>query len=185
VQKKDKREAILQAALELIAAHGFQHTPMSAIARQANVSAGIIYHYFTGKEEVIRALYRRVKGEFGVAIFSAYDPQMPLRERFPVLWISAFRYCLSHPAQTAFLQQCESLPDWQGEEISEEEQALYRLLDEYRGHGLLKDLPPLVLYELTLGVAIKMASSVYHDSLYLDESTLITIADACWDAIER
>lgn len=185
MQKRDKREAILQATLELIAEYGFQHTPMSAIARQADVSAGIIYHYFTGKDDVIHALYRQVKGELSAAVFTAYDPQMPLRERFPALWISAFRYCVTHPAQTAFLAQYESSPGKHEDALCDEEMALYQLLEDYRSQGMLKDLPLKVFFELTLGMAIKMALGAHNGTLELDDRELVTIADACWDAIAR
>jgi TetR/AcrR family transcriptional regulator, repressor of fatR-cypB operon len=38
---KDKREAILQAMLELVAERGFHDAPMSLVAKRANTSAGI------------------------------------------------------------------------------------------------------------------------------------------------
>ena len=65
---KDKRETILQAALELIAEHGFHGAPMSAVAQRAGVSAGIIYHYFASKEDLIHALYKQVKTDFSRAL---------------------------------------------------------------------------------------------------------------------
>jgi TetR/AcrR family transcriptional regulator, repressor of fatR-cypB operon len=60
-QTKDKREAILQTALALFATNGFQHTPMSLIVKHSGASAGIIYHYFTSKDELMQALYKCVK----------------------------------------------------------------------------------------------------------------------------
>src|ERR1700687_4774912 len=92
VQKKDKREVILQAALELLATNGFQQTPMSLIVKHSGVSVGIIYHYFTSKDELIWELYRRVKTEFGRAILSSDVQRLPLGERFLQLWIAAFHF---------------------------------------------------------------------------------------------
>jgi AcrR family transcriptional regulator len=60
---KDRREAILQAMLELVAERGFHDAPMSLVAKRASTSAGIIYHYFPSKDELIRALYLHVKGK--------------------------------------------------------------------------------------------------------------------------
>ena len=62
---KDKREAILQAMLELVAERGFHDAPMSLVAQRAGTSAGIIYHYFPSKDELIRALYLHVKAKMG------------------------------------------------------------------------------------------------------------------------
>jgi AcrR family transcriptional regulator len=57
----DKKEAILNATLELISKHGFHSSPMSEVAKQANVAAGTIYHYFKSKDELICALYVSLK----------------------------------------------------------------------------------------------------------------------------
>ena len=50
-QAEDKRTAILQATLRLISENGFHGTAMSKVAKEAGVSAGIIYHYFDSKDD--------------------------------------------------------------------------------------------------------------------------------------
>src|SRR5581483_8252185 len=108
VQKGDKREAILQAALELVAEHGLQHTPMSLISKRSGASAGIIYHYFESKDDLLQSLYYRINEHMGRALVAADDPQQPLAKRFQSLWLSIFHYCLTHPQEMAFLEQYES-----------------------------------------------------------------------------
>lgn len=187
-QKKDRREIILQAALELFATNGFQHTPMSLIVKQSGASPGIIYHYFSSKEELIRVLYGRVKTELGRAILSAEVQHLPLGERFLHLWIGAFHFYMTHPYETAFLEQYESAPDTckvENEDLSEGEMILFQLIEEYQAHRLLKDLPYAALYELTLGVAIRLARQAASSQFSKDEATLRSIAQACWDAIAR
>lgn len=187
-QKQDKREVILQTALELLATNGFQHTPMSLIVKHSGASAGIIYHYFTSKDELIQALYRRVKTELGRTMLSADIQRLPLGERFLQLWMRAFRYYVTHPYETAFLEQYESAPmksEPVCEDLSEGEVILYQLLEEYQSHQLLKDLPYSVLYELTFGVAIRLARQSDAEQFSRDETTLRSIAQACWDAIAR
>ena len=187
-QKKDKREAILQATLELIAKNGFQHTPMSLIAKHSGASAGIIYHYFTSKDELIHVLYRRVKTELSQAILSADVQCLPFGERFLQIWIRAFHFYATHPYETAFLEQYESTPDMfqmENEELSKDEVALYQLIEEYQSHQLLKDLPYAALYELTFGVAIRLARQHASGQFSGDEVALKEVAQACWDAITR
>ena len=46
----DKREAILQAALELFAERGFHGTSVPSVAERAGVGAGTIYRHFESKE---------------------------------------------------------------------------------------------------------------------------------------
>ena len=187
-QKKDKREVILQAALELLATNGFQHTPMSLIVKHSGASAGIIYHYFTSKDELIQVLYKRVKTELSQAILSADIQRLPLGERFLQLWIRAFHYCVTHPYETAFLEQYESVPAKSKqacEDLSEGEVVFNQLLEEYQSQQLLKDLPYSALYELTFGVAIRLARQSDAEQFNKDETTLRSIAQACWDAIAR
>ena len=51
-QIEDKRTAILDATLRLISKNGFHGTAMSKVAKEAGVSAGIIYHYFDSKDDL-------------------------------------------------------------------------------------------------------------------------------------
>ena len=154
----------------------------------SGASAGIIYHYFTSKDELIQALYRRAKTELGRAILSANVQNLPLGERFLQLWIRAFHFYATHPYETAFLEQYESAPDkskMHTGDLSEGEVTLYQLIEEYQAHQLLKDLPYAVLYELTLGVAIRLARQAAAGQFNGDDTMLRGIAQACWDAIAR
>jgi AcrR family transcriptional regulator len=208
-QKADKREAILQAALELVAESGLQHTPMSLISKRANASAGIIYHYFTSKEDLLTSLYSRIKGEMGRAIVAADDPAQPLAKRFQTLWLSIFRYCLAHPQEMAFLEQYESVPlekqqaglqegaqtlddllaQLQTEQVLEslpfEAQVLYRLIADLRAQDLIKDLPLAAIGEFTYGVALRLARQAATGRMIFDDATLVALAKACWDAVAR
>jgi AcrR family transcriptional regulator len=64
----NKQEAILAATLRLVSERGFHDAPMSLIAKEAGVSAGIIYHYFDNKEDLIHALFTQAKRDFGAAV---------------------------------------------------------------------------------------------------------------------
>jgi len=50
------RAAILQAGLELFAKKGYASTSISAIAKHANVSKGLMYNYFDSKEHLLKAI---------------------------------------------------------------------------------------------------------------------------------
>jgi AcrR family transcriptional regulator len=51
-----RRQAILQAARRCFSRKGFRATTMREICREARLSAGAIYRYFKGKEEIVEAL---------------------------------------------------------------------------------------------------------------------------------
>jgi TetR/AcrR family fatty acid metabolism transcriptional regulator len=51
----DKHQRILDAAIEVIATHGFFHSRVSEIASRAGVADGTIYLYFKNKDELLMA----------------------------------------------------------------------------------------------------------------------------------
>jgi AcrR family transcriptional regulator len=53
----DKRRQILDAAIKVFARQGFHSTRVSDIADEAGVAYGLVYHYFSSKEEVLNELF--------------------------------------------------------------------------------------------------------------------------------
>lgn len=67
------RAGIVEAALTLFRASGYDATTMRAIADEAGVSLGSAYYYFSGKEELVQAFYDQLQAEHAVAAERAYD----------------------------------------------------------------------------------------------------------------
>lgn len=62
------RQAIVDAALRLFRASGYDRTTMRAVADEAGVSLGNAYYYFGSKEHLIQAFYSRVQAEHVAAV---------------------------------------------------------------------------------------------------------------------
>lgn len=54
--RKQKKELIMETALELFAEKGFHPTSMSMIAQRAGISKGLTYNYFKSKKELLDEL---------------------------------------------------------------------------------------------------------------------------------
>ena len=54
---RDKRRLILDAAVKVFARQGFHHCRVSDIADEAGVAYGLVYHYFSSKDEVLDTLF--------------------------------------------------------------------------------------------------------------------------------
>jgi AcrR family transcriptional regulator len=54
--RDERREQILQAALELFAKKGLAATKINDITTKAGLSYGLVYHYFTSKDEIFTTL---------------------------------------------------------------------------------------------------------------------------------
>lgn len=51
--REDRKAQIKEVALEIISEEGFQNTSISKIALRAEISKGLLYNYFSSKEEMI------------------------------------------------------------------------------------------------------------------------------------
>lgn len=73
------RDRIVNAALELFAENGYDRTPISAIAKRADVAQGLLYRYFSGKEALLREIIQARFSEVLATI--AIDPYAELHEK--------------------------------------------------------------------------------------------------------
>ena len=64
----DKRRVILDAAVRVFARQGFHTCRVSDIADEAGVAYGLVYHYFSSKDEVLETIFRENWGPIAVAI---------------------------------------------------------------------------------------------------------------------
>lgn len=58
-----RRRQILEAAARCFARNGFHATSMQDVLKEADLSAGAVYRYFSGKEELIAAIVGEVLDE--------------------------------------------------------------------------------------------------------------------------
>ncbi len=64
-QSRDVELAILEAARDLLAAGGVEALSMRQVADRVGISATAIYHYFSGKEELVDRVVRKGFERFG------------------------------------------------------------------------------------------------------------------------
>jgi TetR/AcrR family fatty acid metabolism transcriptional regulator len=78
----DKRDAILRAATEVFARHGFFQAQVADVARAAGVAAGTVYLYFRSKDDLLVSIFERTMreaiAEGRAAIDSVADPRQKL-----------------------------------------------------------------------------------------------------------
>jgi AcrR family transcriptional regulator len=182
---KNKQKAILTGTLALISERGFHDTPMSLIAQRSGVSTGIIYHYFENKDDLIHTLYQRIKQEFSAALLVGDPHELPWPDHLKLIWMNAYHYYITHPAETMFLEQYENSPyhlKW--EEMPDENfTRLYALIEQDLAAGFMRPLPDPALYALTLGVASSLAKQQIEGTLKLSADQLAEIANAVCRAI--
>lgn len=68
--REQRQTLIMNVALELFANNGFHSTSISNIARQAEISKGLIYNYFENKEDLLIKIMNRGLEE----LLQSFDP---------------------------------------------------------------------------------------------------------------
>jgi TetR/AcrR family fatty acid metabolism transcriptional regulator len=63
VERPDKRDALLRAAIDTFAARGFFNAQVADVARAAGVAAGTVYLYFRGKDDLLISIFDRTMKE--------------------------------------------------------------------------------------------------------------------------
>jgi TetR/AcrR family transcriptional regulator, fatty acid metabolism regulator protein len=77
----DKRRMILDAAIRVFAREGFHHCRVSAIANEAGVAYGLVYHYFRSKDEVLDTLFTERWTLLLEAIAEVDARDLPIRDK--------------------------------------------------------------------------------------------------------
>ncbi|MEM6801498.1 MAG: TetR family transcriptional regulator, partial [Bacteroidota bacterium] len=92
--RQQSRNKILEAALELFARQGFHNTSIEQIRKRAGVSKGLIYNYFTDKEDLMNQIFFEEMKQ-GDQIIEEMGQLVNGQERFKYLLDFTFSYLTS------------------------------------------------------------------------------------------
>ncbi|QKG84024.1 TetR/AcrR family transcriptional regulator [Kroppenstedtia pulmonis] len=102
----EKYNAIIDAAVRVIAEHGYHQSQVSKIAREANVADGTIYLYFENKDDVLISLFNEKMGAFVSDVEKALSQVSSSQEQLRELIRLHFEY-LASDHQLAIVTQIE------------------------------------------------------------------------------
>lgn len=184
----------MQAAMELIAEHGFHDAPISVIANKAQVAAGTIYRYFDNKDVLINELFQEIEDRMMELLLNNYPLGKPVKEQFFYVFGGLCRYLLTHPLHFRYMEQYFNSPygiskrrdKLLGKNINHDgHDTLTGIFEEGISQKILKDLPFIVLSSLAIGPMLYVIRDHTLGFVVLDESLIQKITEACWDAIKR
>jgi TetR/AcrR family fatty acid metabolism transcriptional regulator len=78
---EEKRRVILDAATRVFARKGFHASRVGDIAEEAGVAHGLLYHYFSSKDEVLEAIFREEWSDLLGEIETIERSDAPAREQ--------------------------------------------------------------------------------------------------------
>ncbi|HOP46215.1 MAG TPA: TetR/AcrR family transcriptional regulator [Desulfobacteraceae bacterium] len=192
-KKSDKKTAIIEAALDLIAENGFQGAPTSKIADKAGVGVGSIYRYFKDKETLIHEIFNDLAEKINIEILKDFKPESPFREQYLRISTNAFNYLVENPKVLAFTEQYFNSPFGVQHRLSQmlgnngiirHENPLLIIFESAIKERIIKEFPQPVITALTFGPIVFAVRDILNGLIEYTDEMVAKIVEACWDAIK-
>jgi AcrR family transcriptional regulator len=139
----DRRDAILDAAMRIIAREGLGASTAS-IAKAAKISAGSLFTYFPTKSALLNQLYVDLKTEMAASALNRTDEQADLRAQMAQMWAGWLGWAGAHPEKRRALAQLAVSDEItsQSREIGHRAMAgAGALMERVRANGPMRDMP--------------------------------------------
>jgi AcrR family transcriptional regulator len=189
---EQRRRSILDAALEVFTAVGYQATTVAGIRQRARVTTGSLYHYFPGgKPEIAAAVHvdslRQYQSEFlPVLAAVSEDAEAGIRAgvQYHLDWIDAHperaRFLFSDHPREVDVALRQSVRELNAEFFA----AIGGWIDRQIDAGAIRPLPKRTLYALWVGPAQQIGRQLVSSQRRLRlRDTIDALSDGAWRAM--
>jgi TetR/AcrR family fatty acid metabolism transcriptional regulator len=183
-QRKERRAAILDAAIETFAQRGFHHARVSDVARQAGVADGTIYLYFKSKDDLLISLFEEKMEEIVEAFRVEVNQRESAQERLRCfiefhLKIVAERPTLAEVMTVELRQSAKFMREYKAPQFG----AYLSLLSDVISYGqergeISATLDPLLTRRIIFGALDEL--SLYWVSTQKPQHTLDRVIRELW-----
>jgi len=92
-EKKQKtKQAIMDAAITLFSANGFENTSIEELAKVAGVGKGTVYGYFQTKKEILHAFCDYELDQIHKELVKQANPDAPILEQVLTIYMTEFNH---------------------------------------------------------------------------------------------
>ena len=183
----DKRQQILDAALELMASHGFEGFSIKQLAGAAGVAAGTIYLYFKDKQQLMEQLHLNLIEDLAGAMFEQFDASLDLYGRYQRICRNLWGFCLAEPQRMISKGQFDNLPpEVLRTQLRGARDVFKPLLDLFecgRRSGAVSALPDEMLYALAIDPYCQLARWHHLGLVEVGPADLERMIEGAWRAI--
>jgi AcrR family transcriptional regulator len=180
------RAAILDAALELFCERGFAGTAVPALARAAGIAAGTVYRHFTGKDELVNALYCQHKTALMTSLLDAFPFDAAPREQFRAFWLRLTRVARAQPRAFRVLELHHHAGYLNADSRALEAASLRPVgdyLDRTAAAGITRPMPAAAIAAIVWGAFVGLIKAEAQGYLTLTDTLNAQAEQACWNAI--
>jgi AcrR family transcriptional regulator len=184
----DKKEAIINAALNLFVDNGFHGTATSKIAQEAGVANGTLFQYFKTKDDLVIALYIHIKDELADYITKNTADTTDFKEEMKSQILSSLFWALDNSNKFRFIQQFHASPyigQVEKEVLLKQNEPHFALIQRGIMKGIIKPLPVDLVYSLISNQIFGLYQFVTSKKLSKakQHETIETTFEMLWDMI--
>ncbi|MBO0355590.1 TetR/AcrR family transcriptional regulator [Muricauda ruestringensis] len=182
----DKKNKIISAGLALIEERGLHRTPMSMIAERADVGMGTVYRYFENKEDIINAIYIRIKEEEAAIVFVNNSIHKDVESTFFDYYTRMVHYFVENPVRFNFISQYAFSPII-NENTQKEAMSNFHHFDEMYQKGLdqgiFKDIKAEHLTFFVFSAIAGWLKSASELGIKVTKKYRETLVKMAWDSV--
>jgi AcrR family transcriptional regulator len=186
----EKKEQILETALNLFIEHGFDRTPTSKIALDAGVATGTLFHHFKTKEELINALYFEIKTDISGTVSEGLEKAGEIKEKMHLICHNYLSWAMRYPKRFQFLTQfseSQYITKLTKQRILDEHlRFVFEIIEAGKKQGVFHNLPNELLTAIFGGVLHQIIRFILETPMNFDDKEFIDQAFiASWNAIAK
>lgn len=147
----DKKQAILDAALQLFVNKGFNATSTASIAKAAGVATGTLFHHFPTKNDIMNQVFLAIKQEFADNMVTSTQFSGDIEQDAYTLWQKAIDWAIAQPLKQLFFLQYSMSADI---DVTIRKQAMtsilsfvVELIEQGKQQGIIANFPSELLLE--------------------------------------
>ncbi len=161
MERQDKYQQILEAAIELCSENGMENTSIQEIAELAGVAKGTIYLYFKSKDDLMEQVYKYCYEMDIKACSRGVQKQKNTIDKLCRRMDNIIDYLLCHPKE-ARIEQMYKISFSGRSYFSYYQEEMYQAIEAMVREGIekkeLKDMPASILTRVYYGIA----QGLYH-----------------------
>ncbi|GGH10138.1 TetR/AcrR family transcriptional regulator [Pedobacter zeae] len=184
----DKKQHLLDTALKLFVEFGFHGTPTAKIAKEAGLSSGTLFYFFSTKDELVTSLYVDIKGKMTAAIMADIEGETSIKRLIEGYFKTPLFWALNNPIEFSFTVQFSNSPylnQLAAKEIDSHIKPFLTILKRGVKEGVLKKIDPELIFALVRGHTFSIHQYlIEHPASLKKQSQIIETAfSIIWDMI--
>ena len=181
-----KKEQLFDTVLRLTATQGLWDTPMSQIAKFANMAVGSIYNQFATKEQLLSELYLHTQVQIGTALIPSSEVASHQIE-FEQLFDVGYSFLVANPFIYKYSMQVGHAPlltKADKEKAKSHFKPFELFFENGINQGAIQPGNAALLAQFTYTQILALAQTQIEGSLYVTDIMKKQIIDRSWKAIK-